>query len=79
VLSLKARGDMAIVCVTHELGSINTITDRALMLAKGNVIASGTLDEVRSNPDTRVQAFFRRELLPEAERRSLVDTLEWRE
>ncbi len=78
VLSLKARGDMAIVCVTHELGSINTITDRAVMLAKGTVIASGTLDEVRANPDVRVQAFFRRELLPQGERQSLVDVLEWR-
>jgi hypothetical protein len=42
------------------------------------VIASGTLDEVRANPDARVQAFFRRELLPQGERRSLVDALEWR-
>ena len=78
VLSLKARGDMAIVCVTHELGSINTITDRAVMLATGKVIASGTLDEVRSNSDARVQAFFRRELLPQGKRQSLVDALEWR-
>ena len=79
ILGLKARGDMAIVAVTHELGSINTIADRAVMLAKGKMIASGTLDEVRSDPDPRVQAFFKRELLPQAARKSLVDDLEWRE
>ena len=79
ILHLKARGDMGIVAVTHELGSINTIADRAVMLAKGKMIASGTLDEVRSDPDPRVQAFFKRELLPQAARKSLVDDLEWRE
>jgi phospholipid/cholesterol/gamma-HCH transport system ATP-binding protein len=78
VLGLKARGTMGIVAVTHELGSINTITDRAVMLAKGKVLASGTLDEVRAVPDARVQAFFRRELLPQDERKSLVEELEWR-
>jgi phospholipid/cholesterol/gamma-HCH transport system ATP-binding protein len=78
VLGLKARAGMGIVCVTHELGSINTIADRAVMLAKGTVIASGTLDEVRAAPDPRVQAFFRREIPPESGHKSLVEELEWR-
>jgi len=78
VLGLKARGDMGIVAVTHELGSINTIADRAVMLASGTVITSGTLAEVRADPDPRVQAFFRRELLPQEARKSLADDLEWR-
>lgn len=78
VLGLKARGDMGIVAVTHELGSINTITDRAVMLAEGKVIASGTLDEIRAVDDPRVQAFFRREMLPQGEQKSLVEELEWR-
>jgi ABC-type transporter Mla maintaining outer membrane lipid asymmetry ATPase subunit MlaF len=69
---------MAIVAVTHELGSINTIADRAVMLAHGRVIATGTLAEVRADPDERVQAFFQRRLLPAAPGRSLVDDLEWR-
>jgi phospholipid/cholesterol/gamma-HCH transport system ATP-binding protein len=78
VLSFKARGDMAIVAVTHELGSINTIADRAVMLADGRVIAAGSLDEVRADPDERVQAFFQRKLLPTAAGRSLADELAWR-
>jgi phospholipid/cholesterol/gamma-HCH transport system ATP-binding protein len=78
ILGLKARGDMAIVAVTHELGSINTIADRAVMLAKGSVIAAGSLAAVRADPDARVQAFFQRKLLPAAAGRSLADELEWR-
>jgi phospholipid/cholesterol/gamma-HCH transport system ATP-binding protein len=75
ILDLKARNRMGVVAVTHELGSINTIADRAVMLAHGKVIAAGTLDAVRSNPDERVQAFFQRKLLADAERRSMLDAL----
>jgi phospholipid/cholesterol/gamma-HCH transport system ATP-binding protein len=78
ILSFKARGDIGIVAVTHELGSINTIADRAVMLAHGKVIASGTLDEVRGTPDERVQAFFERRLLPDPRHESLADRLAWR-
>ena len=78
ILSLKRGGDVGIVAVTHELGSINTIADRAVMLAEGKLIASGTLAEVRADPDPRVQAFFRRELLPHEKQRTLADELEWR-
>jgi len=77
ILGLKARGDMGIVAVTHELGSINTIADRAVMLARGKIIATGTLAEVRATPDERVQAFFERRLLAASEHGSLADTLEW--
>jgi phospholipid/cholesterol/gamma-HCH transport system ATP-binding protein len=78
VLRLRDRGDMGVVAVTHELGSINTIADRALMLAHGRVLAAGTLDEVRSTPDERVQAFFERRLVEREAGQSLVDALEWR-
>ena len=78
VLGLKARGNMGIVAVTHELGSINTIADRAVMLAKGSVIAAGSLAAVRADPDARVQAFFQRKLLVPERTRTLVDALEWR-
>jgi phospholipid/cholesterol/gamma-HCH transport system ATP-binding protein len=78
ILSLKAQGKMGIVVVTHELSSITIITDRAIMLADGKVLASGTLDEVRANPDPVVQGFFRREVPPHEPRPSLIDQLEWR-
>ena len=77
ILSLKERRTLGIAVVTHELGSINTIADRAIMLFDGKVIASGTLSEVRALDDPRVQAFFRRETLPKEKHTSLVEELEW--
>ena len=76
ILDLKREGTMGIVVVTHELGSINTIADRAIMLADGKVLASGPLDEVRRNADARVQAFFKRETLGEHTDNDLVAALE---
>ena len=39
----------------------STIADRALMLADGNVIFLGALDEIDRAADPRVGQFFRRE------------------
>jgi phospholipid/cholesterol/gamma-HCH transport system ATP-binding protein len=76
ILKLRDRHRMSIVVVTHELGSINTIADRAVMLSQGKVLASGPLDEVRKDANPEVQAFFRRETLPHDDERSLLDELE---
>ncbi|HWP66014.1 MAG TPA: ATP-binding cassette domain-containing protein [Candidatus Limnocylindria bacterium] len=76
ILDLKKEGTMGIVVVTHELGSINTIADRAVMLADGRVLASGPLEEVRAHPDPRVQAFFNRQTLAEHAGADLVTALE---
>jgi phospholipid/cholesterol/gamma-HCH transport system ATP-binding protein len=77
ILTLKREGDMGIVVVTHELGSINTIADRAVMLARGGrVLASGTLAEVRADPAPEVQAFFRRESMAGDDDEGLLDRLE---
>jgi phospholipid/cholesterol/gamma-HCH transport system ATP-binding protein len=76
ILRLRDRHRMSIVVVTHELGSINAIADRAVMLSGGTVLASGPLDQVRRNPAPEVQAFFKREALPRDDERSLVEALE---
>ena len=61
LLRLRDRFGMAIVVVTHELLSIQKITDKALMLSDGLVIADGTLDELKDNDHPEVQAFFKRQ------------------
>lgn len=78
ILGLKARGDMGIVAVTHELASIRTIADCAVMLAEGDVIARGTLAEMEAATDPRVVGFFQRKVPPADRHASLVDALEWR-
>ncbi len=78
ILDLRARTDMAIVAVTHEIASIDTIADRAVMLAEGRMIASGTLAEVHGSTDPRVQAFFERRLVDDGASSGLVGELEWK-
>jgi phospholipid/cholesterol/gamma-HCH transport system ATP-binding protein len=63
LLELKRALGITMVLVTHELPSIEAISDRCIMLdgkARG-IIAIGPPEELRKDhPDERVQAFFRR-------------------
>ncbi|MYB53075.1 MAG: ABC transporter ATP-binding protein [Acidobacteriia bacterium] len=61
ILRLKAAYPITIVVVTHELASAFLIADRMCMINEGKILAVGTVDEIRSNPDPRVQQFIRRE------------------
>ena len=61
ILQLRDLLDITVVVVTHELASIRTIADRALMLAQGRVLFDGPLAEVDDARDPRVRRFFRRE------------------
>lgn len=60
LMRMRDRFGMAIVVVTHELHSIETIADTAIMLVKGKKVADGTLDEVKAHPHPEIQAFFGR-------------------
>lgn len=75
VLRLKAQFDMAILIVTHELGSIQTIADRAVMLHAGKVLAAGTLAEVRDMDHPQVRAFFDRRPRSATVQSGLLDVL----
>lgn len=60
LLALKERFNMSLVVVTHELASVETISDRVIMLDKGLVLADGTLPEVKATDHPMVRAFFER-------------------
>jgi phospholipid/cholesterol/gamma-HCH transport system ATP-binding protein len=63
ILSLRKNLGFTFVVVTHELQSIFTIADRAIMLDPGSrsIIADGNPDELRAHStDRRVQQFFNR-------------------
>jgi phospholipid/cholesterol/gamma-HCH transport system ATP-binding protein len=51
---------ITIVAVTHELESIKAIADRAIMLGRGTVCATGTIDELSQREDPDVYNFFHR-------------------
>jgi phospholipid/cholesterol/gamma-HCH transport system ATP-binding protein len=64
VLNLSNSLKITFVIVTHELPSIYTIADRAIMLDKQQkgIIAMGMPQELRDrNQDPRVQQFFHRQ------------------
>jgi phospholipid/cholesterol/gamma-HCH transport system ATP-binding protein len=60
ILKLKQAFHMTIVVVTHEMPSAALIADRVAMMNRGKVVAVGTLEEVRANPDPWVQQFLNR-------------------
>ncbi len=75
VLRLKEQLSMTIIIVTHELGSIQMIADRAVMLDAGRVLAAGPLDEVRQTDHPHIRAFFDRRPRPTTLQGGLLDTL----
>jgi phospholipid/cholesterol/gamma-HCH transport system ATP-binding protein len=48
----------SIVVVSHELESIRATADRAVMLANGGIVATGTIDELQHSRETAVFEFF---------------------
>lgn len=59
-LRLRTLFGSAFVIVTHELESIRTIADRAIMFAGGGIRAEGTVAELSESTDTAVHGFFHR-------------------
>ena len=49
----ELKHDHAILLVEHDMDAVFRIADRITVMVNGNVIASGTPDEVRNNPDVR--------------------------
>jgi len=70
ILELKRAFRMTIVVVTHELASAYLIADRMVLIDKGNVLAIGTTEEMRSSSQPRVRQFLDRVAEPEVSRES---------
>jgi phospholipid/cholesterol/gamma-HCH transport system ATP-binding protein len=60
ILDLKRAFHMTIIVVTHELASAFLIADRMVLIDKGNVVAIGTKEEMRSSTHPRVRQFLDR-------------------
>jgi phospholipid/cholesterol/gamma-HCH transport system ATP-binding protein len=65
ILELKKAFHMTIIVVTHELASAFLIADRMVLIDKGNVVAIGTVEEMRSSAHPRVRQFLDRIAEPE--------------
>jgi phospholipid/cholesterol/gamma-HCH transport system ATP-binding protein len=60
ILDLKKAFHMTIIVVTHELASAFLIADRMVLIDKGNVVAIGPAEEMRTSMHPRVRQFFDR-------------------
>ncbi|MDH3527542.1 MAG: ABC transporter ATP-binding protein [Gammaproteobacteria bacterium] len=60
ILRLKAAMKVTIVVVTHELESAFKIADRITVLGDGQVLMTGTVDEIRSSDNEAIQDMLNR-------------------
>src|SRR6202165_4538351 len=67
ILELKQAFHMTIIVVTHELASAYLIADRMILIDKGNLVAIGTTQEMRSSTQPRVRQFLDRVPEPDVE------------
>ncbi len=58
VLQLRERTGTTAIVVTHDMISAFTISDRLLVLRKGEVVAMGEPEEVLNSPDPFIQEFI---------------------
>lgn len=54
ILNLRSAMNMTIIVVTHELESAFTIADRIAVLFDGELVITGTVDEIKACTDERV-------------------------
>ncbi|GBE06896.1 MAG TPA: ABC transporter ATP-binding protein [Nitrospirae bacterium] len=60
ILKLRQAFKMTFIVVTHELPSVFTIADHVIMLDFGEVIFSGTIDELKASDNDRIRMFLER-------------------
>ncbi len=65
IIKLKKAFRITILVVTHELSSAFLIADRMVLIDKGNIIALGRPEEMKSSTHPRVRQFLDRIAEPE--------------
>ncbi len=60
VLELRARLQMAMVVISHDLDSIRRIADRVLLLHDGQPVALGSVAELEASQEPVIHGFFHR-------------------
>ena len=66
IIQLRDALKMTVVVITHELHSAFKIADRIAILDNGEILVTGTVDEVRNCTDPRVQNMLNRKPRDEA-------------
>lgn len=61
ILTLRDAMQMTIVVVTHELESAYKIADRITVLDQGEILMTGTVEEVKNSTNKRIQSLLHRQ------------------
>ncbi len=67
ILDTKKKLGITGVLVTHDMASAFLCADRILMLSKGRIVFSGTVEEARHTREPLVRAFLRSDILEDKE------------
>jgi ABC-type polar amino acid transport system ATPase subunit len=59
VMKELAKGGMTMVVVTHEMGFAKEVSDKVIMMDEGQIIETGSSDQIFNNPSKkRTKAFL---------------------
>jgi phospholipid/cholesterol/gamma-HCH transport system ATP-binding protein len=56
--NLQQSLNLTVILVTHDMNTLETISDQIVFLGQKKVLASGSYDEIRQNPHPEIQAYF---------------------
>jgi phospholipid/cholesterol/gamma-HCH transport system ATP-binding protein len=59
IRELQRAREMSAIVVTHDLRSVEALSDRVVLLHEGNVLVEGRFEEVKKSDDAFVAAFVR--------------------
>jgi len=64
LVRLRDTQDITVVVVTHDMQTVQEISDRTLVVDDGRITANAPPQQLERSDDARVRAFFERELEP---------------
>ena len=60
VMQELARENMTIICVSHEMGFAQSVADRVILMAMGEIVEEGTPEQMFKNPQHEITKEFMR-------------------
>ncbi|MGZ3862182.1 MAG: ABC transporter ATP-binding protein [Bacteroidia bacterium] len=59
ILDIQKKYNTSSVIISHDMNCVQMVSNRIAMLIDGKCYATGTFNELKNNPDTKIQEFFK--------------------